>query len=477
MFRKGDFIWNVAGVASPMLVGLIAVPVLIKNIGVERLGLLSMAWVLVGYLGVLDLGLGRALTRFVSRPLEGGVSTKMREQLINLTTFFLCALGVLWSVFFILFSEYYVNSFFNLAETAASDVGIGFKILGLAAPFMLFSTARMAILEGNHNFTLANKIKIPLGVLTFLFPVLVSFYSRSIIVLFSSLLIVRICFSCVLAFFVPLKFLDFEVKLKDYCNEFLVMLKFGAWLSISNIIGPVLSYFDRFYIGSVISVAAVTYYTVPSDVLVRMTALPVSVMAVFFPLFSAAIARKDSTENVGIGFVGIVFSKIWLPCCFLALALGEDFLRVWVGVEMTVNVLPLWKIIVVGVFANGMAHLPLTILQSAGRSDISAKIHLFELLPYLVFLYLLTAKFGLNGVAFAWITRAILDSIFLSVAAMKCVELFKDCLRLQIILIFFGVLLLSFMALFDVEWARYVFGSIAAIFLIAGLRQLLVYKK
>ncbi len=56
---------NLVGQGSPLLVALIAIPLLIKGLGTDRFGVLTLAWIVVGYFGLFDLGLGRALTKMV----------------------------------------------------------------------------------------------------------------------------------------------------------------------------------------------------------------------------------------------------------------------------------------------------------------------------------------------------------------------------------------------------------------------------
>ena len=55
-------ILNVLGYGLPMLVAIFAIPLLVKGLGTERFGILTLAWVIIGYLSLFDLGLGRALT-------------------------------------------------------------------------------------------------------------------------------------------------------------------------------------------------------------------------------------------------------------------------------------------------------------------------------------------------------------------------------------------------------------------------------
>ena len=68
MFSKNT-IWNLSGNAIPLLVGVTAIPLLIKEVGTERFGVLTLLWVIIGYASLFDLGVGRALTQQITQIL------------------------------------------------------------------------------------------------------------------------------------------------------------------------------------------------------------------------------------------------------------------------------------------------------------------------------------------------------------------------------------------------------------------------
>ena len=78
-------LWNLTGQIAPLAVALVALPPLIRALGMERFGFISLAWALVGYAGLFDLGISRAMTRLVAERLAakdapgaihvGGVAT------------------------------------------------------------------------------------------------------------------------------------------------------------------------------------------------------------------------------------------------------------------------------------------------------------------------------------------------------------------------------------------------------------------
>src|SRR6266702_3616059 len=65
-------IWNLLGGAAPMVVAVFSIPILIQGLGKDRFGVLTLAWALIGYASLFDLGLGRALTQLVARKLGAG---------------------------------------------------------------------------------------------------------------------------------------------------------------------------------------------------------------------------------------------------------------------------------------------------------------------------------------------------------------------------------------------------------------------
>ncbi|HEU0301691.1 MAG TPA: hypothetical protein VFR37_19720, partial [Longimicrobium sp.] len=66
--------YNLAGAAVPAVLGLLAIPLLAAGLGTARLGVLTLAWAVLGYLAVMHLGVGRALTQAAGRGLGAGLA-------------------------------------------------------------------------------------------------------------------------------------------------------------------------------------------------------------------------------------------------------------------------------------------------------------------------------------------------------------------------------------------------------------------
>lgn len=55
-----------------MLVALVAISRLVHALGTQRVGILTLVWMLIGYLSLLDLGVGCAFTNLVAQKSGAG---------------------------------------------------------------------------------------------------------------------------------------------------------------------------------------------------------------------------------------------------------------------------------------------------------------------------------------------------------------------------------------------------------------------
>jgi O-antigen/teichoic acid export membrane protein len=79
-------------------------------------------------------------------------------------------------------------------------------------------------------------------------------------------------------------------------------------------------------------------------------------------------------------------------------------------------VLPL-QILLVGFVLCSFAQIPFTDIQARGRSDLTAKIHLLEVVPFLAVMLYLSDRYGAIGAAVAWTLRNFADYALLSLAS------------------------------------------------------------
>ena len=415
-------LWNFAGLVIPMLAGIILLPWFIDTLGQERFGLLIIIWMIVGYFSLFDMGLGKALTRLVAVEMGNDKKDNLGE-LIWTSLFMMVAFGLIGAALIIFGADKLVGSLLDVHPIYREEAVAAFKVLGIGVPFVIATSGMTGLLEAHQKFRTLSIIRIPLGLFTFVGPFVVLQFVDSLIWITTVLVCIR-----VIVFFV------YFFTTSKICPELLSpvfptsghirpLFGFGGWLTISNIVGPMMVYFDRFLVGSVLGMSAVAYYATPQEVLGRVHMLPYAVMGVLFPTMTTVIEQDRARLPILYNQVNIGLVIIILPIMFGVFLFAPEILQLWLGDDFSLVATPVVHWLSLGLLINVMARPALTLLQSAGRSDLGAKTHLSELIPYAVLLYFFTVNYGIVGTAIIWFARVFIDIIILNVLVQK---FFKD---------------------------------------------------
>src|SRR5690242_10553527 len=101
-------VWNLLGMCSPAFVAVVCLPILKRALGTDRLGIITLAWVIVGYFGFFDLGLSRALTKLVAEKL-GQKRIEEIPTLVWASVWMMAGIGLVGSVTAIVLSHWLVT--------------------------------------------------------------------------------------------------------------------------------------------------------------------------------------------------------------------------------------------------------------------------------------------------------------------------------------------------------------------------------
>ncbi len=216
-------------------------------------------------------------------------------------------------------------------------------------------------------------------------------------------------------------------------RQFRELFGYGAWVSVTNVIGPLLTSIDQLLIGSIQGPVAVAHYSVPMNLMARSQTIATALARTLFPRFS----RLSSAEAVELAERSTISLAYMLGAiCSSAIIIGKPFLTWWVGPDFASHAIPVFEILMMGAWINGVAFIPFSLLQGQGRPDVVAKLHALEFLPFIFVLWILLQNFGLPGAALAWTTRVTVDAIILfQIANFR----WRDLLRLTPIVVLLAV--------------------------------------
>ncbi len=405
-------LWNLLGGGIPLLVAIFTIPLLIRGLGTHRFGVLTLAWMGVGYFSLFDLGLGRALTLLVSEKLGAGQNGEI-PSLVWTALLLIAFLGVVGAAVLMGLSSWLVRGILKVPLGLQSETLNAFYLLALSVPIIVSTAGMRGVLEAYQRFDFTNIVRIPLGLLNFLGPLAVLPFSISLFPVVALLVAGRLV-AWVLHLWLCLRVvpaLCHGIKLKRELVR--PLITFGSWMTVSNIISPLMVYFDRFLIGALLSMAAVAYYATPYEVVTRLSIISVGLVGVLFPAFSSTLgqSRDRAAQLFGRG-INYVFLALF-PLVLIVVTLSQEGLELWLGADFAKHSEPVLQWLAVGVLVNSLARVPSALVQGSGRPDITAKLHLIELPLYLATLWWLINAYGIGGAAVAWAMRVVVDAVAL----------------------------------------------------------------
>ena len=406
------------GQLLPAAVGLLATPAIVRGLGNERFGMLALAWLIIGYFSLFDLGLGRAVTKLVAERHAAGEMAGLRT-VVWTAWWIMLVLGCVAALLPLPAVEWLVTHGMNATPAFRDEARRSLYLLLLSMPAVIMMNGFRGVLEAYQRFALVNAVRIPFGIATFVVPLLIVQQTNELPVVIAGLVVARyvatlayagMCVSVLGSAAAP------RAPERRVLRE---LLGFGAWITVSNIVGPLMVTFDRFVIGGVISVGMVAFYATPFQAVMQFLLLPSALATVLFPIFSraaslpAARIRFVFTSSVQLLYV------LLYGCGIVVVVFAPQILTLWLGGRFgELSATPM-RWLMLGAIMNGVAQVPFAYLQGIGRSSFTAKLHLIELPVYLGLLFFLARRDGIDGVALAWCIRASVDTSILNWYALR----------------------------------------------------------
>jgi O-antigen/teichoic acid export membrane protein len=469
-------LWNLAGFGLPITAAIVAVPVIVRGLGVERFGILALAWAIMGAAAMLDLGLGRALTQVVARR-RAGPETGDLGSVVTTTVTFLGALSIVAAASLAAASSWLATDVFRVAPAYSSEARGAIALLAVSLPFIVCGGAWQGVLEGHLRFDLSNLVRIPLSTLNYLVPLAILPFAADLVWIVGGTVLARA------AGFLAYSALVRRVMGPGWRGSIRPrllgpVLLLAAWMAAGTAVAAVIIYLDRFAIGALLTMSALAFYVTPFEIVSRLAIIPGAVGGALLPAFASIRpgASHEMHAYFGRGLRYVVL--LVFPAAMLVVLFAREGLNLWIGEDFAGGSTRIAQILAAGVFVNSLAMVPLISLYGIGRADVVAKLHLLELPLYAFVLWQLVLALGVEGAALAWTLRALVDAVLLFGLSRRIYPAHRAHYTRAATAIVAGVAALGLGALLPSAAGRLLYGVfILAIFAIYGWTRLLTAQE
>jgi len=375
-------------------------PFLVHTLGDTKYGIWSIITALTGYMTLLDLGVGSAIAKYVSKH-KASEDYKSINVVISSGIVILLVVGLFLIAVSPFIADLVVSAFkfdaalkdtvHTLVIIAAVDIAIfvasgvffgafyGFQRNELTNAALLFAALIKAIL---WYLVLSNGFDLlAMGV--------VSLVGNSL----TTLLLV-----------VFMRKIEPQVEITTrHANKASVASVFDySKFTFLTMLGMQLIYYsDAFVVGYFLSAAAITIYTIPWSLNEYSNRLIIAVAQTFVPVFSEQEATRDQaiygTYITGTKAVLLLSNLL----CIGVLTLGDEFVGIWMGPRYAVECSAILAIMFFTLLIKSPQHLSYSILLGTANHQKFSVYNMGFSIANLVLSIVLVQKFGLIGVAAA----------------------------------------------------------------------------
>lgn len=409
-------LFNLLGNIIPIIFALAFIPPLIKGLGTERFGILSIAWMIIGYFGFFDFGIGKGVTKIIAEKV-GSNQTNQIPSIFWTSLFLVMMVSLAALSGLLLFIPSLVN-IFNLSENVRKESTDIFYLLAFSIPIVTTMTGLRGFLEAYQKFATINIMKVFLGIFTFLGPILVLIITDSLFWVIFFLIFIRIIV-WILYLWQCIKVNRRIKNIRIDFNEIKPVLHFSIWITLGNIVVPLIFYSDRFLIGALISASAITFYVTPYEVVTKLMVIPDALSGVLFPVFSSSFLTKpEVTKKIFIRGAKFIFLVLY-PISFLIITFSFEAIELWLGYDFAQKSSLILQLLTIGVMMNCISLIPTNFFQGIGKPKITTLIVLVELPFYLLGMWLAIQNNGINGAAMVFMIGASINATILYLIAYK----------------------------------------------------------
>jgi O-antigen/teichoic acid export membrane protein len=401
-----------------VLVAVAVTPALVRLLGDDRLGVLGIVWAVLGYLGIFELGIGRALTRSVARSLAGTPGGGAEQVWPGLAALGCLGIGVGAAV--AAAAPWLAQDVLRVPGEYQSEATRAFYGVAATVPFVLLASGLRGILEAYGEFRALSFVRSAAGSLMFLGPWLVCRHGPDLGAVVLVLWCTRAATCAVLIRLCWTRTAELRQPWRWRAGELRRMLGYGGWITVSQLAGSAMGLADRLLLGALSSARAVAYYATPHEILSRGTILSSSVATALCPDFARA-AEHPARAAALFTHAGRWLLWVLAPSCLLLAAAAPELAGWWLGPRFAAHAVPLLPWMIAGTLLGSFVLIPVSLLQGRGQPAPFARFQLLELLAAAGVLTAAIPRAGVRAAAVALAARAAAETAVAT--ALACREL------------------------------------------------------
>jgi len=398
------------GRAASTLVNIVLVPLYLRTLGIESIGLIGFYTAVLSVLLIVDQVLGVMIMREAARSREvAAVRNEARDLLLTIEIIYLLC-GVLIAVLATVFAHSIALGWFSSSTLDAGSIATCIIIAAWTIPLQLLMNLHTSTLMGLERQIEANILLVIFGVGRGLFsvaailwiaPVVKVYFTSQLLVAFiAAALSVAAAWSRMPAGRRPR--LDLSLLMKQW--------RFGSFLIANAVFFIVATQADKVIVSGLLPLSTFGFYVLAGTIAALPPMVVSPVLAALIPRFARLLQPQASADLTRLFHLSSQFvSAAVLPAWAIAFFFPDELAKIWTGSAETGEavrvVLPL---LFSAASLLALTTVPNALAVAAGRPDYPFYANLLAIVGFPVG-YVLTYLYGAPGATAIWLLQSLLN--------------------------------------------------------------------
>jgi O-antigen/teichoic acid export membrane protein len=401
-------LFNFLGQLYVLVLAFAVVPYIVHHLGPELYGLIAVVATLGGFAGLLNLGVGRALSKYVAELYWQGELGRIRALFGTALGTSLVA-GAVGFLLLIGFRNSFAGAFFHGDPSTDRFVTFALLVTAFGVLISMATEPLSALPLAIQRFDICNRMSVLLATLRNFGAVLVlilGLFVKGVLLmyLFASL-VVFFCYVYYGRKLVP----NLSLRPRFSWGDFKYLFSFSASVLVLSVSSLVVHRLDRVLVAYFLPIAAVAYYVIPYSLAANTWTGVGNITSVIFPSASelSAMQANEKLRELYLRATKMVV-LVGLPVTVILVVVPRQILQYWVGPEFAQHGALTLQLLAGGCFFNILAHVPMVVSQGIGRPWIAAKYSLINGVANLGLFLLLIPRLGVVGAGLSFFLSQVL---------------------------------------------------------------------
>jgi len=344
LFKNVGSSWFALGVN--ILAGIFLSPYILHHLGDDAFGLWILVFSITGYYGLFDLGIRSSIIRYVAKYSTIARNDEL-NRLINTALFTYSGIGTI-AILVTVAVSFYVGSIFRISGSSLNLTRWLFLMVGSAVALSFPLGVFGGILEGLQRFYVLNLTSVSATIIRALLIVLALRHGRGLLTVTLITVSLPLVASLVNAT-VVLRILPLRFSLKHLSSVSLKRIASYSGATFIIIVATRLRFkTDAMVIGTFLSSAAITYFTIGSRLMDYAGEVVSGLAQLFVPMSSRSDAAGDLSGLRKIFVAGNrACALIIFPMAAILIILGKSVIEAWMGTRYIATSYPVLLILVI----------------------------------------------------------------------------------------------------------------------------------